>query len=484
MPSAFLLKGEREILILNFIKKQVLSAFCSAEGALKFYETPFMPTAQMGAASSSVSPIENRYFLWENSMREMQEKYLEKKIVPRKNNVYNRKGKVQAVDSIHSNFDHGDRTMRRRRRARRTYTSGYKGRATATERLRTIALILLVLVVLGAIGLFWGRKYVVQTEEGSRLELPFFHRESQTQPQEDEPQPSEQAQPAQSQPEEEPKTDKPVQAQSATEGWLRAVQLPLESVEQGALISQVRESGANAVILDMKTDQGTLGFVSQQPLALEAQANWPDSQINRRLKGLGEQSVYLIARISCFRDQALTENSAYAIQTKPGRRWMDWSEVRWSSPYNQAVRDYLTGLMVELAEMGFDEILLDNWGYPTREQGELDYIKPGAAYDAEHLDETITQFLQQAQQALEGYPVRLSVLTSQAVIQGEESESGQTPEQLKELCDRIWVEQEGEVDELQMLAQAGIEEPEERLVELVKQFEQEKEGHQGLYTQS
>ena len=374
--------------------------------------------------------------------------------------------------------------MRRRRRTWRTYGNSYKGRATAAEKLRTIALILLVLVVLGAAGLFWGRRYVVQTEDGPRLELPFPHREAQPDTQEEEPQEPIQAQPSQSQPEAEPKTVSTPEEAPTSGNWLRAVQLPLESVEQGALIRQAREYGANAVILDMKTDQGTLGFVSQQPLALEAQANWADSQINRRLKGLGGQSVYLIARISCFRDQALTENSAYAIETKPGRRWMDFSEVRWSSPYSQAVRDYLTGLMVELAEMGFDEILLDNWGYPTQDQGELDYIKPGAAYDAEHLDGTITQFLQQAQKALEGYPVRLSVITDQALITGEQTQSGQTPEQLKELSGRIWIEDDGQTDLIQVLSQAGIEEPEEHLVELVKQLEADKEGHQGLYTQS
>lgn len=365
------------------------------------------------------------------------------------------------------------------RRRRRYYGTSYKGRATAAEKLRTIALILLVLVVLGAAGLFWSRRYVVQTEDGSRLELPFLHREVEEEPQAEPPQDSTPAQPAQSQPEQ---GDTP-EVEPLSENWLRAVQLPLESVEQGALIRQAREYGANAVILDMKTDQGTLGFVSQQPLAVEAQANWADSQINRRLKGLGGQGVYLIARISCFRDQALTENSAYAIETKPGRRWMDWSEVRWSSPYSQDVQDYLTGLMVELAEMGFDEILLDNWGYPTQEQGELDYIKPGAAYDTEHLDETITQFLQKAQEALKEYPVRLSVVTTQKVVKGEQQQSGQTPEQMKGLSGRIWIETDG-TDLIQTLTQAGIEEPEKRLVELVTQLDQEKEGNQGLYTQS
>ena len=61
---------------------------------------------------------------------------------------------------------------------RRRY-SGYHGRATVRDALKLIVALLAVLLVLAAAGLMFGQRYIVYTDGGVRLELPFFRREEE-----------------------------------------------------------------------------------------------------------------------------------------------------------------------------------------------------------------------------------------------------------------------------------------------------------------
>ena len=61
--------------------------------------------------------------------------------------------------------------MRRRR------YNGYHGRVTGRDVFRLVLALLLIALVLGASGLVIGQRYLVYTDEGVRLELPFFSRE-------------------------------------------------------------------------------------------------------------------------------------------------------------------------------------------------------------------------------------------------------------------------------------------------------------------
>ena len=54
---------------------------------------------------------------------------------------------------------------------------GYRGRRTLTDILKGIVVLLGVLVVLLLAGLLFGQRYIVYSDEGLRLELPFFHQE-------------------------------------------------------------------------------------------------------------------------------------------------------------------------------------------------------------------------------------------------------------------------------------------------------------------
>lgn len=62
--------------------------------------------------------------------------------------------------------------------SRRGY-SGYHGRATVRDVLKAVLVVLVVVLVLVLAGLMLGQRYIVYTDDGVRLELPFFQREEQ-----------------------------------------------------------------------------------------------------------------------------------------------------------------------------------------------------------------------------------------------------------------------------------------------------------------
>lgn len=57
--------------------------------------------------------------------------------------------------------------------------NGYRGgRVTGRDIARLMLALLVIVLVLGAAGLLIGQRYLIYTDEGVRLELPFFHRET------------------------------------------------------------------------------------------------------------------------------------------------------------------------------------------------------------------------------------------------------------------------------------------------------------------
>ncbi len=350
-------------------------------------------------------------------------------------------------------------------RGKRFVYGSYRGRRSTTDVLKTVALILAVLVVLAVAGVWIAQKYIVYDDGGYHLELPFFQKEGPAQEPEDF---RVAVEPAASQPEETPEEGEPL---------LAAVTVPLSAVEDGSAEALAAQAGANSVLLDMKTDRGQLGFVSQLAMAASAGVNAGQADINRQLQALNSGELYTVARLSCFRDEALGP----AWPTPSGPTAATVGRIRRAavgSPASPAVQDYLVALMVELAQLGFDEIVLEHWGYPA--VGNLGYIKQGDAYDLEHLSQPVEEFLARAEAALEPYGTRLALRSTWAVLEGDESPGGQTAQLLERYAQRVWLEapEDGMAD---LLSQAGLPEGEERLALLVEELDPDLDCSQGIW---
>ncbi|MFQ8760191.1 MAG: hypothetical protein ACLSAF_12985 [Intestinimonas sp.] len=106
------------------------------------------------------------------------------------------------------------------------------------------------------------------------------------------------------------------------------------------------------------------------------------------------------------------------------------------SPSSSDAQGYLIDICLELAGLGFDEILLDNAGYPV--DGNLDYIVRNDAYDSALFPATVRGFYTDLVQRLEEqYPeVVLSVVTDRDTLEAATSEeSGQT---LSGMAESAW----------------------------------------------
>ena len=216
------------------------------------------------------------------------------------------------------------------RRSQFDYHS-YRGRKSASFWLKWIALVLAILVVLAVAFLLWGQKYISYTDDGLRVDLPFFQSEPKQPDVSDldvidqDPGSDSSDQGDTSQPQEQ----EPQEKTSAN-----GVNVSLDSILDGNAAQQVQQQGGDSVVVDMKNDQGQLGWKSQQSLASAVQSEAQDDQVNEKLKSWNEGDVYTVARMSCFRDEAIGGQMAYTLQTTSGYRWKDGDEMHWADPSN------------------------------------------------------------------------------------------------------------------------------------------------------
>lgn len=199
--------------------------------------------------------------------------------------------------------------------------------------------------------------------------------------------------------------------------------------------AQTLADGDDGVILPMKTADGALGYVSALPLAADAGASSGDPDRNEALRALNDTpGLYTVAQVSCLRDSALVrEEPGLSLHRVSGSPWLDESRQGWLDPAQPQVQSYLIGLCRELAQLGFDEILLTDCGFPT--QGDLDSLRA-----VEEKEETLETFCRQLQGALADTPVTLSVMGQRDSVTADPV-SGQTTALLATFG-RVWTQAE------------------------------------------
>ncbi len=232
------------------------------------------------------------------------------------------------------------------------------------------------------------------------------------------------------------------------------------NLKSGYSPSTLRGAGANAALIYLKESSGSLNFFTENELAAglgvvtaletDGDGNSYDA-ILTAAADLQEEGYYTVAYVDCFRDKALGTDTDYAILTSDGSCWTDRADAPWASPSNEAVQDYLVSLVTEIAEAGFDEVVLRNAAYPTL--GDTDAIA-----DDSDKTEVVTAFYEKLIDALADYDIVLSVYTDETTITtGENALSGQTLAELSRLGGRLWVNDATDTDALEAaLTEAGF----------------------------
>lgn len=138
----------------------------------------------------------------------------------------------------------------------------------------------------------------------------------------------------------------------------------------------------NAVVIDIKDDEGYLTVNLDIPLAeevgaLEQLTFESADELKAILDEFKAHGAYLIARIAAFRDNVLTQaKTECSLWWKPewgGTIYVDNQGYYWLDPGDETVRQYLLDVSMAAVELGFDEIQYDYVRFPTTFIGRVEY---------------------------------------------------------------------------------------------------------------
>lgn len=242
-----------------------------------------------------------------------------------------------------------------------------------------------------------------------------------------------------------------------------AVTVTTAQVRGGTAAQAVLSAGGGTLVVEMKDEYGYLEWQSQVPLAASLGVNADDNRTAQAVRELADSGeLYLVARVTCFRDPVLARNWVDPLMTRGGNVWYDRVGVCWSSPASQRAADYMSALCLELADIGFDEILLDCAGYPNDGQVSVLAVSDNRPED---LTVPVSAFLGRVAGELEERGVCLSVFTNETLLPGEEVFSGLTAEVLAQNAGRVWLDASVNPQQYaDLLTAAGFDDTSARIV--------------------
>ncbi|MBE6882527.1 MAG: hypothetical protein E7489_05945 [Ruminococcaceae bacterium] len=141
-----------------------------------------------------------------------------------------------------------------------------------------------------------------------------------------------------------------------------------------------------AVVLDMKTRQGTVTYTSDQVSVINAGAVHEEAMdIDKRIKTAKDMGFDVVTRIFAFEDSTAPYNAddmAIRYESEDGVLWLDDSVDNggkpWLNPYSDTAQKYVLDIVFDAIDSGADAILLDGMRFPENEGMDYAYFGAGA----------------------------------------------------------------------------------------------------------
>jgi hypothetical protein len=195
--------------------------------------------------------------------------------------------------------------------------------------------------------------------------------------------------------------------------------------------------GLNAIELDVKDENGYVGFVSSDlpKLARTTGAARPYYDVKKVVAEAHKAGVYLIGRVVTFQDPTLTTaEPSMGIQSKYGGVWKTTAGWGWANEYDPRVWKYAVDVAAAAAKAGFDEIQFDYVRFPT--DGDVEAMRfPHKR--AEPRSTTIYRFLSYAAHRLHPLHVRVSADVF-GLSASRDLGIGQIPHRIGKVLDAIY----------------------------------------------
>lgn len=207
-------------------------------------------------------------------------------------------------------------------------------------------------------------------------------------------------------------------------------------------IKSFKKSGINAVVFDVKDIPGIVSYESRvkEVIKYNTHKNHSIDDIEKMIRTLKNENIYVIARIACFRDDLMIKkNPSLSIQSRStGGVWNLGKGEIWLDPTNKEAQDYNIKLAVELAEYGVDEIQFDYIRFPT--VGDVSDRIYKYSFGKMKTEEAIEHFLKRASEAIHQHKSNVSIDIFGVVAWGAEIDIRKTGQQINRLskyCDVI-----------------------------------------------
>lgn len=174
------------------------------------------------------------------------------------------------------------------------------------------------------------------------------------------------------------------------------------------LIELVDETELNALVIDIKNDDGYLTCDLNVPFAEQIGAEKHYIKDAPALvQKCKEKGIYLIARIVAFKDPVLARAvPELSLHKTDGSIFYDKSGLAWVDPYRTEVWDYLVSVGAAAVQLGFDEVQFDYVRFST-DSGMKQVDFSGSA-EGRTKTEAITGFTEYASEKLRGMGAAVS----------------------------------------------------------------------------
>lgn len=219
----------------------------------------------------------------------------------------------------------------------------------------------------------------------------------------------------------------------------KGIYVSAETIASGerldGILDMIERTELNALVVDIKDNEGSIHFDSEVELASEIDAVRSTFDAEAVVQKIKDRDITAVARIAVFEDPALAEaRPELAIHdTESDEPWATSQGRAWANPYSADVWEYNTELIQEVTDLGFDQVHLSYVHFPT--DGPLDRADYGQEDSAETRQAAINEFLDAAYAVSGPTQAVLSAdLFRSTLLDGHHEQGGQ---ELLEMTERL-----------------------------------------------
>lgn len=120
------------------------------------------------------------------------------------------------------------------------------------------------------------------------------------------------------------------------------------------------------IMIELKGSYGSFYYSSNLSGAIPS-ASVDIGRVDELIQHMKSKGFYLIAKISAFRDWDFGNRNVTSglYMTNRAGLWLDPDGYFWLDPTKSTTTGWITSIIIELRNMGFNEVMLDNFRFPA-----------------------------------------------------------------------------------------------------------------------